>query len=80
VLICGTDWLLTTADVWWPTVSVANGGVQIVANEPYPFASLSFKSYVPIGGIVLAQAPEVGQVVAKINEIEADHSVPSYLF
>jgi hypothetical protein len=33
------------------------GGARIGANEPNPFASLPFKAYVPIGGIVITQAP-----------------------
>ena len=47
--------------------------------EPFQLASLPFKSYMPIGSIVIAQAPKVGQVVAKIDEIETGNSVSIYL-
>jgi hypothetical protein len=33
----------------------------------------------PIGSIVIAQAPKVGQVVAKIDEIETGNSASIYL-
>jgi len=47
--------------------------------EPFRFASFSFKSYMTIGGIVIAHAPKVGQVVTKIDEIETENSVSIYL-
>jgi hypothetical protein len=47
--------------------------------EPFQLASLPFKSYMPIGSIVIAQAPKVGQVVAKIDEIETGNSASIYL-
>jgi hypothetical protein len=62
---------------------IANGTVQRLwvsyLLEPFQFAGLSFKSYMTIGGIVIAHAPKVGQVVTKIDEIETENSVSIYL-
>jgi hypothetical protein len=46
---------------------------------PFPFVSFLFKRNIPIGGVVIAQAPEVGQVVTEIDEIEARDPVSIYL-
>jgi hypothetical protein len=47
--------------------------------EPFQLASLPFKSYMPIGSIVIALAPKVGQVLGEIDEIETGNSVSIYL-
>jgi hypothetical protein len=33
------------------------GGIQIGVSKPLQFASLTFESYMPVGGIVITQAP-----------------------
>jgi hypothetical protein len=45
----------------------------------FPFVSFLFKGNIPVGGVVIPQAPEVGQVIAEIDEIETRDPISIYL-
>jgi hypothetical protein len=47
---------------------------------PLPFVGLLFKWDIPVGGVVIAEAPKVGKIVAKIDEIETHDTLSIDLF
>jgi len=46
---------------------------------PLLFVGLFFKWDISVGGVVIAEAPKVGQIVAEIDEIETRDPVSIYL-
>jgi hypothetical protein len=56
-----------------------NDRLRSVSLFSFPFVSFHFKGNIPVGGVVIAQVPEVGQVVAEIDEIETRDPVSIYL-
>ena len=55
------------------------GTLRSVSLFPFPLVGFSFKWNISIGGVVIAQAAQVSQVVAEIDEIETRDPVSIYL-
>jgi hypothetical protein len=57
--------------------SLARAAVE--RSFPFAFVRFHFEWNIPVCGIVIAQAPEIGQVVPEIDEIKSRHPMSIYL-